>query len=101
MAYLNRDEREKLMNELPGTYETYRGTIRVKICAMGDLLKIEYPSADQSPPPTILFPEFLAGDEPRFYTISEGAKLLAQFRRTQTGTELVFERYKFRRTGNL
>jgi CubicO group peptidase (beta-lactamase class C family) len=93
---------EKRLKELTGYYETYRGTLRAKIAQDGDLLRIEYLCGDQSPGAVTLLPELLAGDEPRFFTYSEGARLDAQFRLKENApTELIFERYKFRRTGPL
>jgi len=93
---------ENLLKELSGQYETFRGTLRGKVIREGDFLRIEYLGGDQPPGGAILVPERLDGDEPRFFTICDGAKLPAVFRRrTDGGMELIFERYKLRRTGPL
>jgi len=67
----------------------------------GDFLRLEFVGGDQPPGGAIFVPERLDGDEPRFFTICDGAKIPAVFRRKADGVELVFERYKFRRTGPL
>jgi CubicO group peptidase (beta-lactamase class C family) len=93
---------ENLLKELSGQYETFRGTLRGKVVREGDFLRLEYVGGDQPPGGAIFVPERLDGDEPRFFTICDGAKLSAVFRRkTGGGVELVFERYKLRRTGPL
>jgi CubicO group peptidase (beta-lactamase class C family) len=91
---------ENLLTELSGIYETYRGTLRIKITPEGDLLRMEYLCGDQPPGPVTLVPERLAGDEPRFFTYCDGGRLTAQFRKVSGGgVELIYERYKFKRTG--
>jgi CubicO group peptidase (beta-lactamase class C family) len=91
---------ENLLKELSGQYETFRGTLRGKIVREGDFLRLEYVGGDQPPGGAIFVPERLDGDEPRFFTICDGAKLPAVFRRKAGGgVELIFERYKLRRTG--
>ena len=93
---------ENLLKELSGQYETFRGTLRGKVVREGDFLRLEYVGGDQPPGGAIFVPERLDGDDPRFFTICDGAKLPALFRRKRDGSvELIFERYKLRRTGPL
>jgi hypothetical protein len=93
---------ENLLKELSGQYETFRGTLRGKVVRDGDFLRLEYVGGDQPPGGAILVPERLDGPEPHFFTICDGAKLPAVFRRrTDGGVELILERYKLRRTGPL
>jgi CubicO group peptidase (beta-lactamase class C family) len=93
---------ENLLKELSGQYETFRGTLRGKIVREGDFLRLEFVGGDQPPGGSIFVPERLDGAEPRFFTICDGAKLPAVFRRkADGGVELIFERYKLRRTGPL
>jgi hypothetical protein len=82
-------------------YETYRGTVRVKLTREGDLLRMEYLCGDQPPTPLALIPERLDEDEPRFFTYSEGQRFPIEFRRTSSGVDFIYERYKFKRTGPL
>ena len=93
---------ENLLKDLSGQYETFRGTLRGKVTREGDFLRLEYVGGDQPPGGAILVPERLYGPEPHFFTICDGAKLPAVFRRrTDGGVELILERYKLRRTGPL
>ena len=93
---------ENLLTELSGQYETFRGTLRGKVVREGDFMRLEYVGGDQPPGGAIFVPEFLGGEEPRFFTICDGARLPAVFRRKPDGNiELIFERYKLRRTGPL
>jgi CubicO group peptidase (beta-lactamase class C family) len=93
---------ENLLKDLSGWYETYHGTLRGKITRDGDFLRLDFPGGDQPPAGAIFVPERLDGPEPKFFTYSEGARLPVQFRRRGDGNiELVWERYKFKRTGPL
>jgi hypothetical protein len=93
---------ENLLRDLSGQYETFRGTLCGKVVREGDFLRLEYVGGDQPPGGAILVPERLDGDELRFLTICDGAKVPAVFRRkADRGVELIFERYKLRRTGPL
>jgi CubicO group peptidase (beta-lactamase class C family) len=91
----------KLLDELTGQYETYRGTLRVKLSKEGDLLRMEYLCGDQPPPPVTIIGENLDGESPAFFTIAEGQRLPIEFRRDGGKVEMIYERYKFRRTGPL
>ena len=92
---------ENLLTNLTGHYETYRGTLRTKISREDDFLRMEYVCGDQPPTPATLVPDSLDAAEPTFFTISEGQRLPVQFRVSGAGIELIYERYKFRRTGPL
>jgi len=92
---------EDLTKELAGCYQTFRGTVKIKLTREGDCLRMEYLCGDQPPGPVPLIPESL-GDpsEPRFVTHVDGARLGVQFhRRAGEPAEMIYERYKFRRTG--
>jgi CubicO group peptidase (beta-lactamase class C family) len=93
---------ENLLGELSGWYETYHGTLRGKLIRDGDFLRLEMIGGDQPPGGAIFVPDRLDGDEPRFFTYSEGTRLPIQFRRRPDKTvEFIWERYKFKRTGPL
>jgi CubicO group peptidase (beta-lactamase class C family) len=92
---------DRVLRDLTGFYETFRGTLRVKVAREGDFLRIEFQCPDQCPGAVTLVPERLDGPEPRFFTYADGARLDVQFRRTGRHVELIYERYKFRRTGPL
>src|SRR5204862_5023892 len=89
---------ERLLNDLSGMYETYRGTVRAKLTREGDFLRMEYLCGDQPPTPLALIPDRLDGSEPRFFTYSEGQRFPIEFRRAVGDVELICERYKFKRT---
>ncbi|MEX2543186.1 MAG: serine hydrolase [Trueperaceae bacterium] len=83
---------------LTGDYETFKGTVRATVERHGDFLKLRFPSRT-NPDEVTLVPEGVSGGEARFFTLSEGRRLPVLFRRTDDGTELLYERHKFRRTG--
>lgn len=83
---------------LTGEYETFRGTVRATVERHGDFLKLRFPSRT-NPDEVILVPEDVSGAAARFFTLSEGRRLPVLFRRAEAGTELLYERHKFRRTG--
>src|SRR5256885_9995494 len=87
---------ERLLNELSGMYETYRGTVRAKLTREGDFLRMEYLCGDQPPTPLALIPERLDENEPRFFTYSEGQRFPIAFHRTSSGIDFIYERYKFK-----
>jgi CubicO group peptidase (beta-lactamase class C family) len=90
---------DRVMEDLCGVYETYRGTLRVRIARDGDFLRLEYVNGPPGTPPAQLVPACLDGCEPRFFTYGDGQRLDVEFRKTRGGVELIFERYKLRRTG--
>jgi len=90
---------DRVMEGLCGVYETYRGTVRVKVARDGDFLRLEHLNGPAGTPATVLVPERLDGVEPRFFTYGEGQRLDVPFRTTRRGVELMFERYKLRRIG--
>ena len=93
---------DKALKDLTGHYETFRGTLKTKITKAGDFLRMEWLCGPQSPAANTLVPERLDGSEPRFFTITDGAKLPVQFRHVPGGAvELIYERYKFKRTAPL
>ena len=91
----------KLLDDLAGFYETYRGTLRVRIAKEGDFLRMEYLCGDQPPAPVTIVGENLDGESPTFFTIAEGQRMPIEFRRAGDRVEMIYERYKFRRTGPL
>jgi len=52
---------EKVLKDLSGFYETYRGTLKAKVTRDGEFLRVEYLCGDQSPGTTTLVPEYLDG----------------------------------------
>ncbi|MBT9152458.1 MAG: putative penicillin-binding protein PbpX [Firmicutes bacterium] len=91
---------EKALNELIGTYETYRGTMKISVRRMGDLLTVETKDKYSSNIVPLL-PENIFGSNRTFYTLSAGVKLPVEFRVDEAGVRLIYERYLLRKTGKL
>jgi CubicO group peptidase (beta-lactamase class C family) len=91
---------DTMLKELEGTYETYRGTMQVKVEKAGEFLQVEF--ADKyTTDVAVLVPETI-GDEARvFYTLSGGNKLRVEFTVSGAGVDLLYERYRMKRTGPL
>jgi CubicO group peptidase (beta-lactamase class C family) len=91
---------ERTLEDLTGTYETYRGTFSATVRRKGDLLMLEFKNrhTDETVP---LIPDHLDSVSPSFYAMGGGFRQSVQFHHRDGGVELLYERYKFRRTGRL
>ncbi|MBT9160028.1 MAG: serine hydrolase [Dehalococcoidia bacterium] len=91
---------EKALTELVGTYETYRGTMKAQVKRMGDFLTIEIKDkySDLTVP---LVPEAIEENTRTFFTLESGIKLPVEFRVNKVEIDLIYERYRLRRTGKL
>ncbi len=88
---------DKILDELQGVYETYKGMYRVEVRRRGDLLYLEVKGrymSEQTP----LIPEEISVDEAVFYTLRWGRRVRVEFRLGSGRTELIYERYKFVKT---
>ncbi|KUK26870.1 MAG: Beta-lactamase-like protein [Acetothermia bacterium 64_32] len=91
-------ERERTLDELTGTYETFRGTLQAVVRRKWDLLSLEI--SDKYTDLVIpLIPE--RDDMLRFYALSTGRRLPVEFRLEGDRVELVYERYLLRKTGKV
>lgn len=90
----------RAVEELPGVYEAFRGTMRVEVRPLGEMLiiSIKDKHSEQLIP---LVPEDLSGGVKRFYTLQNGRKLPVEFLVDGEGVRLVYERYCFQRVGPL
>ena len=89
--------RERLLDELQGPYESFRDTMRAEVTRNGDLLELRillHPVNRVVP----LIPLDLDEQAPRFFTFVGGRRISVEFSRSAEGVELVYERYKFRKT---
>lgn len=91
---------EAALEQLTGTYETYKGTFGITVRRRGDFLALEFKNK-HSEDTTVLIPEDLHAERPRFCTISGGRRMSVEFGWSGGEPELLYERYKFRRTGKL
>ena len=91
---------EKVLEELVGVYETYKGTMRVKVVKKGSLLQIE--RRDKYTEFTVpLLPVEVEGDTKVFQAISMDRKIPTEFIKEGEDIFLIFERYKMKKVGKL
>ncbi|RLF06829.1 MAG: serine hydrolase [Thermoprotei archaeon] len=84
---------EEAFRRVEGVYEAYRGTVKVKVEAEGDILYLEFLGRGlrrRLP----LFPEAVSEEAALFYTMSGGARISAEFKLSDR-VELIYERYRF------
>lgn len=93
-------QREKVLRELEGIYETYKGTMKAQVKRMGDLMVIEI--KDNYNTTTVpLIPESIGEDESIFYTLAGSARITVEFRFHDGQPDMIYERYYFRKSGEL
>ncbi|MEM2202564.1 MAG: serine hydrolase [Candidatus Bathyarchaeia archaeon] len=91
---------EKTYELLSGLYQTYKGTMDAKVVSKGGLLQIEI--CDKYTDVIIpLIPENIEGNVKRFYAIQAGGKLPVEFIVDGERVELIYERYRLKKVGNL
>ncbi|MEM3874441.1 MAG: serine hydrolase [Candidatus Bathyarchaeia archaeon] len=91
---------EKTYELLGGLYQTYKGTMDAKVVPKGGLLQIEI--CDKYTDMIIpLIPENIEGNVKRFYAIQAGGKLPVEFIVDGERVELIYERYRLKKVGNL
>ena len=90
----------RALEELAGVYEAFRGTMRVEVRPLGEMLAISMKDrySEQLIP---LVPEDLSGEVKRFTSLQNGRVLPVEFLVDGEGVRLVYERYCFRRVGPL
>lgn len=91
---------EKALTELVGTYETYKGTMKVQVKRRGDFLSVEIKDKYNDLVVTLV-PESVEGETRTFYTLGAGMKLPVEFRVRETEIDFIYERYLLRKTGKL
>lgn len=88
---------ERLLDRLAGTYETYQKTFGASVRRAGDFLVLEIRDRHTEQ----LVPMWLSSSGEGaaiFHTHAGGQCLPVEFRLTQGGVDLLFERYLFRKT---
>jgi hypothetical protein len=91
---------EKILEELTGHYDTYRGTYSCTVRKKGDYLMLEY-SSNYGTDSTVLVPVELGPEHSRFHVYMSGRRHTAEFFHRGEHVELLNERYKYRRVGRL
>ncbi|MDG6985537.1 MAG: serine hydrolase [Nitrososphaerota archaeon] len=89
---------EGLLAKLEGQYRAYKGTIYAEVKRNGSFLVL---SGEDIGNNIVLVPEGEADGIARFFTLDAGAKMEVSFRFNEHGVELLFERYRYRRSGPL
>jgi hypothetical protein len=91
---------QRALEELAGVYEAYRGTMRVEVRPLGEMLGIVLRDryTEQLIP---LVPEDLSGAVKRFTTVQNGRNLPVEFTVKGNEVTLIYERYCFRKVGAL
>ncbi|RLE57482.1 MAG: serine hydrolase [Thermoprotei archaeon] len=89
---------ERLLERLEGTYETYRGTMKLYVRKRGDFLYVE--RRDRYTESIVpLIPIELSEERAIFYTTSWGRKFYVEFYIKDGTVELIYERYKLIKVG--
>jgi CubicO group peptidase (beta-lactamase class C family) len=91
---------ERALKDLEGTYETYKGTMQALVKKTGDFLVIEIKDkyTDAIIP---LIPAKLGKNLRTFYTLVNSNKLPVEFRVRKGQTDMIYERYYMKKTGEL
>lgn len=91
---------ERQLDALTGKYETYKGTMNVQVLKKGSFLCIVIKDRymEEIVP---LFPENLEGNVKTFYTLQGAGKLQVEFIVNGKDVDLLFERYRLKKTGTL
>jgi CubicO group peptidase (beta-lactamase class C family) len=91
---------ERVFDLLTGFYETYKGTMKAQVVSKDNILYIE--SKDKYRDMVIpLIPEDIEGEVKTFYTFQNGGKLPVEFTVKGDKVEIIYERYRLKKVGNL
>jgi hypothetical protein len=87
----------RTLEKLTGIYETYKGTMRVQVSARGGILVAEIKDryVDTIIP---LVPDKLEGDLKTFHAIQPAARLPVEFTVQGDKVDLIYERYRLKKT---
>ncbi len=93
---------EVLLKEFEGIYEAYQGNYRGKLRRLGDLLQFETSSRFFSQKVPLIPQRISPGGTSEFFTIRGGQRLPVHLHKREDGAhELIFERYKMKKTSQL
>jgi hypothetical protein len=89
---------DNLLKRLEGKYAAYKSTVLAEVKKLGSFLTL---SGDDIGENIILVPEKENSAAATFFTLSGTAKMAVEFRFNKYGVEMIYERYKYRKTGAL
>jgi CubicO group peptidase (beta-lactamase class C family) len=91
---------ERVYDALIGLYETYKGTMKAQVVSKGGILELEIKDkyTDMIIP---LIPENIEGTVKKFYVLQSGGKLPVEFIVEGEKVDLIYERYRLKKVGNL
>ncbi|MGQ9506703.1 MAG: serine hydrolase [Candidatus Bathycorpusculaceae bacterium] len=91
---------EGVYDALTGLYETYKGTMKAQVVSKGGILQLEIKDkyTDMIIP---LIPENIEGTVKKFYALQSGGKLPVEFMVEGERVDLIYERYRLKKVGNL
>lgn len=89
---------DKLLRRLEGEYSAYKGTVLAEVKRNGSFLMLSGEDIGEN---IVLVPESEDADRASFYSLAGTARMMVEFRFNRHGVEMIYERYKYRRTGPL
>jgi CubicO group peptidase (beta-lactamase class C family) len=89
---------DNLLKQLEGRYSAYKGTVLAEVKRNGSFLMLSGEDIGEN---IVLIPESADSNLANFYTFVGTAKGMIEFRFDRQDVEMIFERYKYRKTDRL
>jgi hypothetical protein len=89
---------DTLLKQLEGSYSADKSTVLAEVKRSGPFLMLSGEDIGEN---IVLIPESTDSAVTIFYTFVGTAKAAVEFRLNRQGVEMIYERYKYRRTGPL
>jgi len=89
---------DNLLKQLEGMYTAYKGTVLAEVKRNGSFLMLSGEDIGEN---IVLIPESADSNAATFYTLVGTARGVVEFRFDDQGVEMIYERYKYRKTGPL
>jgi len=86
---------DTLLKRLEGTYSSYKGTVLAEVKRNGSFLMLSGEDIGEN---IVLVPETQDSDGATFFTLSGTARMTVEFRFIRNSVEMIYERYKYRKT---
>jgi CubicO group peptidase (beta-lactamase class C family) len=89
---------DNLLKQLEGRYSAYKGTVLAEVKRNGSFLMLSGEDIGEN---IVLIPESTDSNVANFYTLVGTARGAVEFRFDRLPVEMIYERYKYRKTGPL